>query len=405
MLDSIYVSLTGLTGFSDGLKNISNNVANINTPGFKGTELQFQDLLYGFQPGAGQDQSSLIDGSGMTTGGSTILFKQGDLKQTGNDLDAAIQGNGFFVLQQDGKTLFTRDGQFSIDANGFLVTSDGSARVQGLVNGQLTDINTSAFQTSAAKATTTVKFSGNLSSGDSDGVQVISNLTVFDSTGGSQTLKVTFTNNSTVTPGSWLIRVEDAAGNLVSDTGQIQFQGDGSPAAGSNTFTFNFTPAGTTRSQSITFDFGTAGGFSGATNFSAGPDSTLAVSSQDGFASGAITKATFDAAGNLVLTYSNQQTANAGQLALAWFNFLQGLQPTGNNAFANSTGLQMQLGAAQTSIFGSITAGSIEGANVDLGQEFTDLVIMQRGYQSSSEVITTANEMIQTLLDIKGQRG
>ncbi len=208
-----------------------------------------------------------------------------------------------------------------------------------------------------------------------------------------------------MTPRSWLIRIEDAAGNLVDDTGQVQFQGDGSPLDGFNTHTFTFTPPGAAGPQSITFDFGPAGGFSGATNFSAGPDSTLAVSSQDGFASGAITKATIDTNGTLVLTYSNGQTAKPAQLALAWFDFLQGLEPTGGNNFENSAGLKMQLGTANTSLFGSITAGSIESANVDLGQEFTDLVVIQRGYQASSQVITTANEMIQTLLDIKGPRG
>ena len=407
MLDSIYVGLTGLTGFSNGLRNISNNVANINSPGFKGSDLQFQDLFYHFQAGVNTngDQASLFKGSGLGIGGTTILFKQGELRQTGGDLDTAIQGNGFFVLRQDTKTLFTRDGQFIIGADGFLTDRAGDARIQGLVNGQLVDIDTSPFRISPAKPTATVKFAGNLSSGDSDGLQVISNLTVFNVTGGSQTLKVTFTNNGAVTPRSWLIRVEDAAGNLIDDTGQIQFNGDGSPLDGFTTHTFTLRPPGGVAPQSVTFDFGIAGGFSGATNFSAGADSTLAVTSQDGFASGAITKATFDTDGTLVLTYSNGQTAKPAQLALAWFDFLQGLEPTAGNDFENSAGLTMQLGTAQTSLFGSITAGSIESANVDLGQEFTDLVVIQRGYQASSQVITVANEMIQTLLDIKGGRG
>src|SRR5260221_6353189 len=170
MLDSIYVGLTGLTGFSNGLRNISNNVTNINSPGFKGSELQFQDLFYRFQAGvnANGDQSSLFAGSGLGIGGTTILFRQGELRQTGNDLDTAIQGNGFFVLRQDDKMFFTRDGQFSLDADGFLVTRAGDARVQALVNGQLADISTGALRVSPPKATTTVKFSGNLSANDSD---------------------------------------------------------------------------------------------------------------------------------------------------------------------------------------------------------------------------------------------
>src|SRR3954466_16002242 len=103
MLDSIYIGLTGLTGFSEGLRNISNNVANVNTPGYKGTELKFQDLFYRLQSGAGNgsDQAGLFLGAGLQAGGSTIVFRQGDAKSTGNDLDAAVDGNGFFVLRKD----------------------------------------------------------------------------------------------------------------------------------------------------------------------------------------------------------------------------------------------------------------------------------------------------------------
>jgi flagellar hook protein FlgE len=406
MLDTIYVGLTGLTGFSEGLRTISNNVANINTPGFKGTELQFQDLFYRTQAGvnADGDQAGRSFGSGLGAGGTTILFKQGQLRQTGNDLDAAIEGNGFYVLRQDGKTFFTRAGQFTFDADGFLVAQQGGARVQGLVNGRLQDINISAFKVSKAGVTTTVKFAGNLSVNDSDNQQVISNLNVFDALGGSHALTVTLTNNGAVTPRSWLIRVEDEAGNLVDDTGEIRFQGDGSPLDGFTTHTFTFVPVGGTPLD-LTLDFGLPGGFSGATNFSAGPDSTLAVSSQDGFASGALTRATFDPDGTLVLSYSNAQTAKPAQLALAWFDFLQGLELSGGNRFENNEGLTMRLGAAQSSLFGHITAGSVEGANVDLGQEFTDLIVVQRGYQASSQVISVANEMIQQLLDLRGQRG
>jgi flagellar hook protein FlgE len=408
MLDSIYIGLTGLTGFSEGLRNISNNVANVNTPGYKGTELKFQDLFYRLQSGSGNgsDQSGVFLGAGLQAGGSTILFKQGEVKSTGNDLDAAVDGNGFFVLRKDdGTTSFTRDGQFSIDADGFIVARGGTARVQGLAAGKLVDINVNSVVVSPAKVTTTIKLRGNLSVDDTDG-QVVSNIPVFDADGGNNPLRITFTKNTDIdaAPRSWKISIEDQAGNTVDESGEIRFNGDGSPQAGFETHSFTFTPIGG-NPATLTLDFGAANAFSGATNFSSGPDSTLALDSQDGFAAGALTKTTFDADGKLLLTYSNGQNGSHGQLALAWFDFLQGLAPSGQASFENSAGLAMRLGAPGTSLFGAIKAGSLEASNVDLSQEFTDLIVIQRGFQGSSQVVTVANEMIQQLLDIQGGRG
>lgn len=411
MLDTIYIGLTGLKGFSDGLKNISNNVANVNTPGFKGTQLRFQDLFYQAQSGmgGGSDQSGMFLGSGMNAGGSTIVFRQGDVKSTGNDLDAAVDGNGFFVLRSDnGKTTFTRDGEFSFDADGFLVTRGGKARVQGLDGDRLVDINVRDLQVSPAKVTTTIKFAGNLSVDDSDNTQKVSGIPVFDAHGGNNALTVTFTKNTgtDAAPRSWKIVVNDAAGNLVDDTGEIRFNGDGSPQAGFESHAFTFTPIGGSDPIALTLDFGAAGSFSGATNFSAGGDSTLALASQDGLAAGTLTKTTFDADGKLALTYSNGQSASHGQLALAWFDFLQGLQPGGQASFENNTGLAMRLGTPRTSLFGAVKGGNLEASNVDLSQEFTDLIVIQRGFQGSSQVVTVANEMLQQLLDIQsGGRG
>jgi flagellar hook protein FlgE len=125
MLDSIYVGLTGLTGYSKGLNNISNNVANLNTAGFKSSQLQFSDLFYRYQTSgeSGGDGSSYAQGSGVNAGTSTMVFKQGELRATGNDQDVAVDGNGLFVLRKDGQTFYTRAGQFSFDADGFQETT------------------------------------------------------------------------------------------------------------------------------------------------------------------------------------------------------------------------------------------------------------------------------------------
>ena len=117
MLDSIYIGMSGLTSFSKGLSNISNNVANLNTPGFKGSELGFADLFYRYQySGSGnQDGLPYQQGDGVKTGSTSLKFTQGDFRQTGNDLDVAVDGQGFFILVKDGKTFYTRAGQFKID--------------------------------------------------------------------------------------------------------------------------------------------------------------------------------------------------------------------------------------------------------------------------------------------------
>jgi flagellar hook protein FlgE len=144
--------------------------------------------------------------------------------------------------------------------------------------------------------------------------------------------------------------------------------------------------------------------FSGATNFSAGADSTLSVASQDGFAAGALTEASFDADGVLVATYSNGQTLRHQRIALAFFDFPQDLEAAGDAGFENRTGQRVQLGNPREGVFGAIAAESLESANVDLAQQFSELIISQRGYQASSQVVSAANEMIQQLFDIRSRR-
>lgn len=134
MLDSIYIGMSGLISFSDGLTSISNNVANLNTPGFKGSQLEFVDLFYRYQYSGTTDQqgSPYAQGSGVASGATIPNFSQGEFRQTGNDLNAAIDGNGFFVLRKDGETFYTRAGQFQIDDAGYLVSTDDNARVASL---------------------------------------------------------------------------------------------------------------------------------------------------------------------------------------------------------------------------------------------------------------------------------
>ena len=395
MFESVYVGMTGLESYAKGLNVISNNVANLNTPGFKSSQLQFADLFYRNSDaglGAGNPQEQI--GAGVGTGGTFLNFQQGEARQTGNDLDLLINGPGLFVLRKDGETFYSRAGQFEFDKDGYLVDQTTKARIESLDNGQLGDISITGLRASPPKATTKLKFSGNLSTADSQ--HVISPVTVYDAQGKAVTLKLTFDNTNTTTKGSWKVTAATTDGAAVG-TGEIRFT-NGSPSLGFDAVTLTYAP---TDGQPLTFSLDFS---SDTTSFSAGTDSTLAAGTQDGYAAGALVKASFDSDGYFVTTYSNGQTEKHGRLALGWFSHTDALEQVGNNLFVDRYGQAADLGYAGEREFGKITAGSIEGSNVDLSQQFAEMIITQRGYQSASQVITTANEMIQQLLDMRGKR-
>jgi len=397
---TIYSGTTGLLTFSKGLDVISNNVANLNTVGYKRNDLLFRDLFYQLQQSgqnAEQPNRSRF-GSGVTDGGTVTSYAQGEIQDTGNETDAAIDGNGFFILRDGDNTFYTRAGQFLFDDDGFLVSDRLDSRVAGInAAGELIDINISGARTNPAQATTEVTFGNNLSAGSTS--HVINDLEVFDSLGEQHTLTLTFTNNSAVTPRSWLIEVEDENTNIITTGEEIRFQANGSPEVGFNEFSFSYQPAGAAATE-INFDFGQPGSFAAATSFSSGSISSLAVSSQNGAGLGSLLNLSFDRSGMLNLEYSNGEIFALGQLGLAWFDALQSLQQIGNGLFLVGGDQKPQISAAASGVMGDIVGNSIEISNVELSQEFTDLIIVQRGFQASSQVVSVSNEMIQQLLDI-----
>ena len=210
MLDSIYVGMTGLLGYSRGLRVIANNTANMNTPGFKSSSLQFADLFYAnSDAGGGVTGQGLGQlGFGLNTTGTSLSFKQGDLRQTGNKLDMAIDGQGLFVLRDDqGGLHYTRDGQFQFSTEGVLVSPASGAKVMGMdSNGQFVEITLAGQMTHPGKPTSRVKFSGNLSSTATE--QTVTGVKVTDASGGehSLSLKLTSTTATTATTaGRWAV--------------------------------------------------------------------------------------------------------------------------------------------------------------------------------------------------------
>lgn len=396
MLESIYVGMTGLLGYSRGLRVIANNTANINTPGFKSSSLQFADMFYtgGNLSGGVTSQNHDQVGFGLNTTGTTISFKQGELRQTGNDLDMAVDGQGLFVLKDaDGKIGYSRAGQFKFDADGVLVTRSGEAKVMGLDSaGQFVEITLAGQMAHPGKPSSRVKFSGNLSSTATE--QTVGGVKVVDAAGGPHTLSLKLTNTNAAAQGSWKVEILD--GTTSVGTGQIIFR-DGRPVADAALISFTYAPAGQAP-MAMTLDFS-----ADVTSFAAGNLSTLAMASQDGVAPGSLTGAAFDASGALAMQYSNGQTQKGTRLALARFDSPDAVGSVGNNQFEVLDERAWHIGAAGEGAFGSVRAGVVEISNVDLSQEFSDLVVMQRGYQASSQVISTANDMLQELFSMKSK--
>jgi flagellar hook protein FlgE len=395
MIESIFVAMTGLRGYEQGLRVISNNSANLNTPGFKSADLQFADLFYSTAVMGGVPASTYGQyGYGLNTNGTTVNFVQGELASTGNGLDAAIDGLGFFVLKDDtGATHYSRDGQFKFDTDGVLVSTTTGERVMGYdSNGVLGAISIAGLRTSAARATSTVTFNGNLSSTMT--TYTTSSVKLVDSTGASHTVDVRF-DRVAGTLGSWTVTVLE--GTTTVGTGQIAFV-NGKPDPAQATVSVSYTPAGQP-AMPVTLDFS-----SNVTSYDTGNRSTLAMASQDGFAAGGIVGTTFDADGVLEISYSNGETANGSRLALANFLSPDAVAQAGGNQFEARNGLAWVLGKPGERAFGTIKAGMVETSNVDLSKEFSNLVIMQRGYQASSQVISTANEMLAELFGMKGGR-
>ncbi|MCU7934024.1 MAG: flagellar hook-basal body complex protein [Candidatus Thiodiazotropha sp. (ex Dulcina madagascariensis)] len=401
MLGSVYIGLTGLLSFSKGLDVISNNVANMNTPGFKKSDLLFQNLMFKPTLGGGQANThSLYTGQGVSANQSTTNFSQGELRDTNNNNVAAIDGTGFFIVRNDSDTYFTRYGGFEIDDDGFLVSTTNNGRIAALSDDQLIDINIEGDKRLVFVATTRISFKNNLSTGGTE--HTIEDIEVFDSEGNSHKLSVHFLKNSAEHPRSWQITVKNEAKEDIG-FGQIRFAADGSPEAEYNTVNIEL-PVPEASPSNIELYFGEPGSFIDSTSFSEGENSNLAVNAVNGSGSGSLIKTEFDSDGKLIFHYSNGEKKDGPQLGLAWFDDLQALTQIGDGLFMRNQEQSPIIGTAGSGIFGNIIGGKIELSNVELTLEFSDLIIIQRGYQASSQILTTSNEIMQQTLDMGSSR-
>ncbi|MGC1548551.1 MAG: flagellar hook-basal body complex protein [Rhodanobacter sp.] len=386
IMQALYNSVSGLFGFSQSLDTISNNISNMNTPGFRGSDSFFENVM--------DDDGTKIAGTGEDT-------SEGQIEQTSTSTDVAIQGQGLFILKDsEGNLYYTRSGQFEFNSSGELVDSVNQYLVQGYSpTGSFGDINISSLQTLPAAATTSVNMVGNIVTTSSP--DTISSVTIYDAQGTAHTLTLTLTSatsSTTPTPtGSttWNVAITDSSGNPLG-SGQISFDGTGSPEAGANEVTMTAKFGGA--SQNVVFNFGTPGSLSGATG-TAGVATSLAAQVQNGHGVVGLSSESFDTNGILQLTYGDGSTHAGPQLALASCPDESSLQEIQGNLYLPPQNQNVQVGRPNSSAFGQIEGSSLEMSNVDLTQELADMIVIQRGYQASSRVMTISSDMLQQLYE------
>jgi len=389
MLRSLYSGISGLRSHQAMLDVTGNNIANVNTTAFKASATQFQDTLSQMTSAAAAPQNETGGtnaaqvGLGVQVTGISTNFAQGSAQATGKATDLMISGDGFFVTQLGGETLYTRAGSFDFDASGNLVSPDG-AFVQGYMadvdgniptGGATGTISLPVDAMAPAVLTTRASFSGNLPSADVDTI-VTRDLDVFDAAGNRSTISVNFTSTG---DGEW--SVTDAA-NTSSAT--LTADGEG-----------GFGVAGTLVTASgVTVDLDALQSFAGET--------TVAASVVNGKAAGTLESYTLGSDGILTGVFSNGDQLALGRIALANFVNPGGLEKAGGSGYrvtANSGGAV--LGTAGVGGLGALLAGSLEMSNVDLSQEFTNLIVAQRGFQANARIITTSDELLQEITSLK----
>jgi flagellar hook protein FlgE len=385
MLQSFFTGLSGMLSFSKGLDNVSNNIANMNTPGYRGTDTFLRNLNT-----QGGEQ-----GFGTSVEGTSTRVASGDIRQTGNETDLAISGQGMFVLRNDaGESFYTRAGQFRFNQDDILIDGVTELEVMGLSSSNnLEAIDMSELRILPAVATSEVAFSGNLSSTE-DSHQVNS-ITVFDAAGESHELTLSLTNPVASTD-TWNVEVSDIDGNVLG-TGDVRFDTSTSPSTplvGFNSFALDIELSGVI--QNINFNFGDVGSLTGTTQ-SSGTVSTMGLDNANGNSILGVSQIKFTSDGMLELTYSNGDVKNAQQLAIASFANEAELDLASGGLYQSPNTMPAAYGRADSNGLGTINGGSIELSNVDLTLEFADLLVVQRGYQASSQVLSVADDMIEQL--------
>ncbi len=431
MLTSLYTAVSGMGANGVSLSVIGDNIANLNTIGFKASRIAFGDVLS--QTITGIAGSSQV-GRGVLVSGVSPLFTQGSFETTTNALDMAVDGDGFFVVSDGGARYYTRAGQFSIDKNGYIVNPDGLilqgylADASGTITGTVGNLQISTKQSpanmttkadiavnldataTAPAAAFTLDSNGDGTNNDPANYNFSTTITVYDSQGGAHQVTLYFVKTG---DNAWEVHYvhDDPAnpGQLV-DAGQQALTFDPNGALiddnSGTPISFNFGTA-VTSPQDITFNYGTGTGESpagtgldGATQFA----SSFAVINltQDGYSAGALKNIIISEDGVITGVFTNGQTRPIGQVALARFVAPTGLTKLGRNLYAESFDSgQPIVGMPETSGLGRVLSHTLELSNVDLAEEFVKMISAQRGFQANSRIITTTDDLLQEMINLK----
>ncbi len=401
------IALSGLNAASADLGVTANNVANVNTTGFKMSRAQFAEV---FAVGT-QSVSSSAAGSGVRLSAISQQFTQGNIDFTDNALDLAIGGEGFFVLSDNGARSYTRSGAFGVDNQGNVVNAQGQ-RLQaypfagnGLFNtGTPNDLQLTTGA-SPPSASTRASFGINLpanspapvnpvfDANDPSSFNHTTSVTTYDSLGAAHTATVYFIKDAV--PNTWNTQVE-IDGTSIAGAAQVVFNPDGSlqlPAGG-------LMPLGAYTPPTGAADITLSLDFADATQF--GENFGVNSLSQDGFTTGRLTGVSVDAEGVVFARFTNGQSASLGKLALANFVNPQGLQQLGDTTWGESfQSGDALLGEAGTASFGNIQSGALEASNVDLTAQLVQMITAQRNFQANAQMISTADTVTQTVINIR----
>ena len=389
MLRSLYSGISGLRSHQTMLDVTGNNIANVNTSGYKASAVQFQDTLSQLSKGATAPGANNGGGNpaqvglGVLVSGITTNFTQGSAQSTGRAEDLMISGDGYFITRSGAQTTYTRSGAFNLDASGRLVSADGSI-VQGWTADGAGNINTGGAvgnivlpdgAISPAARTTAATMAGNLPSETAEAGTVVKDMTVFDANGNASVVSLTFAR----TKDGWTVR-----GGTPEATATLTFA-DGKPTAAS---------AKTINISGVAVDLAGLTSYAGV--------STAAVTGQNGRSAGTLESFSIAKDGTLIGSFTNEAKQALGRIALATFTNPAGLEKAGNSGFTATvnSGNPVITGPGDAGA-GGIGSGMLEMSNVDLSQEFTNLIVAQRGFQANARIITTSDEVLQELTNLK----
>ncbi|MGH8981736.1 MAG: flagellar hook protein FlgE [Acidimicrobiales bacterium] len=419
---SMLAAVSGINANETYLEEIANNIANADTVGYEEGTVLFGDLLSEQVTGATAPSTGSGGVNPVAVGSGTRVLavshdlSEGTIESTGIATDVAITGNGYLVVQDGGQQLFTRDGALTLDAQGDL-TTEGGALIEGwqvvtgaIKYGSVSSISIPESEAYAARMTSTITVKGNLPADNKTSVS--QSVKTFDALGKSVTIEITFTPTAATPPNptTWTVSaatVTKPTTDLLAATVKMVFakghiktlKGSTKVTGGGYQVKFTKLPPGFPTTKTLSLNFPPSTSPDAVTQFFG--ENTVTVDSQNGYTSGDLDSYSISGDGIIVGKFSNGETEDLGQIALASFTNPSGLEDVGNGLFSSSANSgQAEIGVAGTGVRGSLLGGELEQSNVSLSTQLTDLITAQEAYTANTKAISTSANVIQSLEQI-----